>query len=591
MVLPLGFWGALRGTTYRSFQIGRNGATIFVGATAPLTATRGDLFIRTGSSPSIQQYINNAWVSISGGEAGDVTEQIENAINAALEEGGSIDDAIHDALSSTGYTTFDDVSEMLSESNFATISDISNAVSGLVTTDDLSDAISSLDFATQGDIDTSISELDFATPLDISNAIAGLDFATQTDIDDAIGSLTFASQSDIDNAVTDLVSTTDLTSAINGLNFATASDISNAIADLDYATEADITSAISALDYATDADISNAIEALDYVTPAELNTGLQNAVAEASSKVSRVFHVVAGTTISLPTGTIEKPFATIQDAHDHIISLGGSAPALINVAAGVYTGATLTRQGIVVKGSSVGNQLATRITSPITIQTNNASTNPANGTISLSDLFLNTGNTTAYEGVIIRKGTGAITISIENVKALSTGAGVNAHPIMLIDSDSLTRILVSDCNWNNISGHISTIIARNLATSSTIAKSNIYSGNAKTLLIGDSTIWIDTSLIGAYSVGVAEMINTKFTSYNSIFFSTGANSDGLDFDETSEAYLNNVNFNIGAGTGFAIKGVSGTVLKHANLTFDNNNKVSVAIGDGITALHTTFVEE
>lgn len=66
----------LAGTSAPSFKLGKNGPTIFQGTASPTSsASEGDLYIQTGSTPAFFQFISGSWASggFTGGSVnGDI---------------------------------------------------------------------------------------------------------------------------------------------------------------------------------------------------------------------------------------------------------------------------------------------------------------------------------------------------------------------------------------------------------------------------------------------------------------------------------------------------------------------------------------
>ena len=63
---------ALAGTTASTFQVGKGGPTLFQGSSDPsilgLPAVNGDLYVRTGVSAGLYQYVSGTWIlRVDGG--------------------------------------------------------------------------------------------------------------------------------------------------------------------------------------------------------------------------------------------------------------------------------------------------------------------------------------------------------------------------------------------------------------------------------------------------------------------------------------------------------------------------------------------
>jgi hypothetical protein len=74
MSYNLGYWDDARGSRFRSYAIGgKAGPVIYQGANSPVqpdVAKSGDLWIQTGVTPTLQQYVDGEWTILGAGAGG-----------------------------------------------------------------------------------------------------------------------------------------------------------------------------------------------------------------------------------------------------------------------------------------------------------------------------------------------------------------------------------------------------------------------------------------------------------------------------------------------------------------------------------------
>lgn len=278
------------------------------------------------------------------------------------------------------------------------------------------------------------------------------------------------------------------------------------------------------------------------------------------------------------------PFKTIQKAHDYAVAnIDPAKRVVVKINPGEYTeNVTVTRTRTSFVGLTEGISKATRL----------------NGTLII--------NTSASIG-----GSGDDIISFENLSIASnsdviTLAGSFAHTTLFKDSQIITssdnakclnvtnnaaggnRIYITNCIFSNQQSSATTIDFLNTAYVN-IDSGTFFNGTGKAMNITSTDAVIANSRFESAS-GATTMIgaNGSFNAEkpalsiaNSWIVNPSANGNGIEIANGAITNVGQVAFSVGtaAGTGFAVKGVSGAVFVNGNnlIVPGTNNKISTAI--------------
>ncbi len=281
-----------------------------------------------------------------------------------------------------------------------------------------------------------------------------------------------------------------------------------------------------------------------------------------------------------PDGSMFKPFASIQAAHDYAVSnLTSFQHVVINVYPGIYSGFTLTRPRTTVKGAAHGISEATQITTGITVSPSSIiSGSLFNSPITLENMKIGTTNTTP---LLI---TGAIdsNIYVRNVKLFTANTGVVG---LIANSSANTRLEVIDSYISNINSSTVAANLSNMYPGSNLSRTTIYAGAGPCLRLNSGQLNADDIYVGSnnYANSIEVVGGVLQIGYSTIFNET-ANSDGLSLKSGSTTVMVDCAINIPTGSGFVANGQAGAVLMHGGNTFVNNRKFSATMGAGIIPL-------
>ena len=189
------------------------------------------------------------------------TEQFTEAMTGVLTP-----DQLDTALANLPYGTTQDFVKALANAGFATPSDIVTALSesGLATPQDIADALSESGLATPQDIADAFDAAGLATPQDIVDAIAEADLATPEDITTALSEFNFTEEqlAQIVNAMPQGVTKQNVRNILNQILDRELAGVATG-ASLDEAAT-NIIEAIGGLDFATDEDVRTALAEFNF---------------------------------------------------------------------------------------------------------------------------------------------------------------------------------------------------------------------------------------------------------------------------------------------------------------------------------------
>jgi hypothetical protein len=288
------------------------------------------------------------------------------------------------------------------------------------------------------------------------------------------------------------------------------------------------------------------------------------------------------------------PFKTVQAAHDYAdLNIPVANQVVVKLNTGSYSGNLLiTRPNIHFVGPTQGVSKSTRISGIVTVSTASSVGGAANDMVSFEDIL-----------IVSNSGTSAVTIGG------TFGCSVMFKDAFVFTSSSTAKCVdVTNTATGGVSVHMKNVLLQNQASSGiTLDLSNTYyanidlltlfSGTGTSMNITTTDAVVYNTRIEKTGIGTAVIANSSFTAGkpslilgNATIANPTANSDGILVPSGSTVNIAQVAFNIADGTGFAVKGVDGSVVVNGNNLFvpGTNNKISSAIGAGNIPLTTTF---
>jgi hypothetical protein len=212
----------------------------------------------------------------------------------------------------------------------------------------------------------------------------------------------------------------------------------------------------------------------------------------------------------------------------------------------------------------------------------------------------------SLENLLIAADSGSSLITISGSSSHSTilnnlqvfTSAVNAKGLEVInDSAGGNEIFITNCVFSNKESSATTVDLFNTSFAS-IHRLTVRNGTGKAMDVTSTNAVIDNSRFES-SIGATTMIgaNSSFTVggvslilANSWIVNPSANGNGIEIANGAITNVGQVAFSVGtaAGTGFAVKGVSGAVFINGNnlIVPGTNNKISTAITR--VALGTSF---
>jgi hypothetical protein len=283
-------------------------------------------------------------------------------------------------------------------------------------------------------------------------------------------------------------------------------------------------------------------------------------------------------------GGPNNPFQTIQKAHDYAEeNINASKRVVVKVNAGEYTeNLTVTRTRTSFVGLTDGISKATRINGQITIITSASVGGSGDDVVSFENLSISFNSNIitlagSFSHTTIFKDSQIITSSINSkcLEVVNNSAGGN-------------RVYITNCIFSNKESSDNTIDFLNTAYTN-IDGITIFNGTGKAINITTTDAVIANARFESAN-GATTMIsaNSSFnvgrpalSLANSWIVNPSVNGNGIEIANGATANVGQVAFSVGtaAGTGFAVKGVSGAVFVNGNnlIVPGTNNKISTAI--------------
>ena len=301
-------------------------------------------------------------------------------------------------------------------------------------------------------------------------------------------------------------------------------------------------------------------------------------------------------------GSIGAPFATIQKAHDWLVNnVASSVNAVITVNPGDYgEDLTLTRPKTSITGPTHFNSRAVRLSGAITVNSTTALDGVFNDVFTIQNMVISSNQST----LLTLGGTAAYTMHLQDVQLFSDeatttlisctnnvsgGIKLNLYTCNLLNQgSSTTSVVMNNCRYGDFrqtrifggTGAVLTITTSNIVLESC----NIQNGASGNVIVVNSAIGTQFNPITAPTGSIA------LTAGNTTFIGGSSSGNGINIAAGATAYLGQNAFSITNGSGFAIRGVSGSFVIHANniITPGSNVKLSTAIGAGIIPMTTSF---
>ncbi len=300
----------------------------------------------------------------------------------------------------------------------------------------------------------------------------------------------------------------------------------------------------------------------------------QNTAFTTNNTLSKVLWVATNGNNATANGSIFKPFATLQAAHDYAgANFSATDHVSLMLTPGVYAGVTLTRPRTHIAGMASMSH-ATRITESITINPTTAVEGVYNSTFELAELLVTpaTGNALVITGGQVLSVLGhRIKLWVGNTN--QTALQVNNTAASGVRMEFVDSTFQST-GTTGITCDVSNVFA------GTFKNSNVYGGSNTAMKFVNSTLTLSTvgiSCSGADAVSITG--NSVISAGNCTFGSSAANSNGLNIGTGATAVVGQCAFDVPTGTGYAVKGVAGSVFVYANniIAYGKNNKISSAM--------------
>lgn len=284
------------------------------------------------------------------------------------------------------------------------------------------------------------------------------------------------------------------------------------------------------------------------------------------------------------SGGPNNPFQTIQAAHDYAEeNIDSAKQVVVKINAGQYTeNITVTRTRTSFVGLSQGISKSTRINGQITISTSASVGGAGDDVISFENLSISSNS-----NVIALFGSFAHTTFFKDLQIITSASDSKCLEVVN-NSAGGNRVYITNCTFSNKESSETTIDFSNTfyanidgmivlngtgkamnitTTDAVIANARFESDNGATTMIGANS---------SFNVG-----RPALSLANSWVVNPSVNGDGIEIASGAIVNVGQVAFSVGtaAGTGFAVKGVSGAVFVNGNnlIVPGTNSKISTAI--------------
>lgn len=284
-------------------------------------------------------------------------------------------------------------------------------------------------------------------------------------------------------------------------------------------------------------------------------------------------------------GSINKPFASVQAAHNYAVTnIGSSLYVVLQVNPGNYSGnVVLTRPRTSIIGASDGDIRASWITGTITINMTSGATVLSSDIFGLENLIV----TSDSANVITLAGDQRYAFFARNVYAYTSGS---TNSVLAVTNTSVggIRLDLFKCNLQSAGG--GTVLSTTNTYYLNINNSLLQANSGPALSTSTTTSFISTTRMTTQTGSNVVVSGTPFTSGQSMSFgvctfeSSATNGNGIYLLAGSVTTLGYCAFNVPSGTGKAVGGDLGSVLVKSA----NNNQIAYNT-NGNTGINVTVL--
>jgi len=278
--------------------------------------------------------------------------------------------------------------------------------------------------------------------------------------------------------------------------------------------------------------------------------------------LNSVIYVTNGGNDSIADGSITKPFLTITAAINYLntnypVTAGSGQEFVIVVCPGTYNeNVTINRFLTHITGLE-GKQKTTRINGQVTVNSSIDYSGLYQNEVSFSNLFISNNNLPA----ISVSGTQPTSIDITNCGLYASGTGI---PFVMNNTASGgNRLRVYNTDLNAV-GNASALDISNVSNglisninSSSASTSDAWKFTTSTITIGN------VQLTTASAENLINILSGTINIGYSAYTSTTANGNGVNVASGATYIAGSVVYNVATGTGYAVKGVSGSVFVYS----------------------------
>lgn len=306
-----------------------------------------------------------------------------------------------------------------------------------------------------------------------------------------------------------------------------------------------------------------------------MNSGItQKITLDQLFSLNAILYVSNGGADAVADGSPSNPFATIQAAHDYAAAnFPATSHVSILLSPGSYAGVTLTRPRTHITGMHSMAHGA-RITGSIVIDPTTDIEGVYNSTFGLAEVLV----TPATGNAIVITGDQALSVLGHRIKLWVGNASQSALQVNNTAAGGV-RLEFADSTFQNTSTTGITCDVSNVFAG-TFKNSNVYGGSNTAMKFVNSTLTLNTVGISCAGSDVVSITGSSvINAGNCTFGSSAANSNGINIGAGATAVIGQCAFDVPTGTGYAVKGVAGSVFVYANniIAYGKNNKISSAM--------------
>jgi len=306
--------------------------------------------------------------------------------------------------------------------------------------------------------------------------------------------------------------------------------------------------------------------------------------------LSNIFVVAKNGNNTTGDGSFSKPFATIQKAHDVAeATIASSQGVTILIMPGTYTDAlAITRPRTAFVGFS-GFEWSTIIQTAVTITPSRRVAHPGNSPFSFENIFLNVPS--GQDAITFTGSTFSGALNLDRVRIYTTnGKGIVMNNTAT-DFDATVGAANNRMKWVDVdiqtnNGNKNAVEVQNAYGS--INGGYFFSGSAQAAVMGlGANVTCTNCTFEATGATVASVATGgSLLSRASSFKNNQADANGVDVAANAYFVVAECTFahsTTASNTGFAIKGVTGSVIIYSYLTFVNNNPANLVVNNRVSA--------